>query len=56
MTEVSDELRERMREEAHEKLDELLDRKETWRYPLVVTVSVESPAVRHLVGEEDPDA
>lgn len=53
----SEEVRNRMRREAHEKLDEILDRKERWRYPLVVTVTVEPPVLRaHFDSDEDrPD-
>lgn len=45
--------RERMRREAHEKLDEILDNKVQWRYPLVVTITVEGPAVRSALEEAE---
>lgn len=35
-----------MKKEAHERLDDILEAKEMWYYPLVITVIVESPAVR----------
>lgn len=43
---MNNDLVNRMRAEAHEKLDEILDAREEWRYPLVATIVVEAPGVR----------
>lgn len=43
---MNSDLVDRMRAEAHEKFDEILDAREKWRYPFVATVVVEAPGVR----------